>query len=377
MMSLTEVLPNIHPAFVHLPLALLPVAVAFDVVSLAQRREQWLDRTATSLYCLGAVGAVAAYLTGQRAVDSLPDIPTQALTTVSSHSDTALVVLLIFVPLAVIRLALTLRDRQRQAMSLWGLRAALVVVAAVGIWTLLQTGKTGGALVFEHGLGVQMEEHEPPAVAEEPEAPEEVHDEKEREEEPADSPVDRLHEDDDGVVTWEPLRRDVDSLEAVLEFADGSPTETVKAVAADEGEGDEPGLELEVSGESLLVFPIHCADTQVEVELEFVDFEGTIGAAHHVRSLDRFERFSLSHDGHGNLIRRSDGEERSLDDGHADLPEGRLNLTVSAAGRHFHGRVEGDMIAHGHASPEPEGTAGIHLDGQGTVRIYSVVITPL
>ena len=66
MTSLAEVLPNIHPAFVHLPLALLPVALAFDVLSVAQRRQQWLDRAAASLYCLGAVGAVAAYLTGQR-----------------------------------------------------------------------------------------------------------------------------------------------------------------------------------------------------------------------------------------------------------------------------------------------------------------------
>ena len=376
MMSVVEVLPNIHPVFVHLPLALLPVALAFDVVSLAQRGQQWLDRTAASLYCLGAAGSVAAYLTGRQAVDSLPDIPAQALTTVSSHSDNALIVVSIFVPLALIRLGLALRDRQREATTLVGLRALLVVVAAVGVWTLLQTGKTGGSLVFEHGLGVQVEADEDPARAEEPEEPVEADKEAEEETEPQDSPTDRLHEDDDGVMSWNPLARDVKALTELLEFAEGSPTDTV-AVVGDEEETDEPGLVFEVSGESLLLLPVHCADVQIEMELEFIDYEGTIGAAHHVQSFDRFERFSLSHDGHGDLIRRSDGQDRSLDDGHADVTEGRLKLRVSAAGRHFHGHVDGEMIAHGHASAEPEGTAGIHFDGEGRVRIYSVVVTPL
>ncbi len=377
-MSLTEVLPNIHPVFVHLPLALLPVALAFDLLSLAQRRQQWLDRAAASLYGLGAIGSVAAYLTGRQAVDSLPDIPAQALTTVSAHSDSALIVVLIFVPLAVIRLALTLKDRRKSAITLVGLRAVLVVVAAVGVWTLFQTGKAGGALVFEHGLGVQAEADKDPAETAEPEGFEEsVEADAEAEEEtgPQDSAADRLGEDDDGVMSWKPLGRDSEALGEILEFAEGSPSDSV--VEVDEEEADEPGLVFDISGESLLVLPSLVDDVQIEMELAWVDFEGTIGAAHHVQSFERFERFSLSHEGHGDLIRRSDGEERSLDDGHADISEGKLKLKVSAAGRHFHGHVDGDMIAHGHASPEPEGRAGIHFDGEGRVRIYSVVVTPL
>lgn len=376
-MSLAEVLPNIHPVFVHLPLALLPVALAFDLFSLAQRRQRWLDRTAASLYCLGAVGSVAAYLTGRQAVDGLPDIPATALTTVSSHSDSALIVVLIFVPLAVIRLALTVRDRERKATTKVGLRALLSVVAAIGVWTLLQTGKTGGALVFEHGLGVQVEADEVPAREGEPRDSQHADDEADDEDDgtqPLDSSADRLSEDDAGVMTWNPLSHDVDALVEILEFADGSPSNTL-AIA--EKEAGEPGLVFEVSGESLLVLPIQSTDVLVEMELEFVEFEGAVGAAHHVQSFQRFERFSLSHDGRGDLVRRTDGDERSLDDGDADLYQKRFELSVSAAGRHFHGRVDGEMIAHGHASPEPEGAAGIHFDGRGVVRIYSVVVTPL
>lgn len=378
MTPLAEILPNIHPAFVHLPLALLPVALAFDALSLALRRQQWLDRTAASLYGLGAAGAVAAYITGQRAVDSLPEIPAQALTTVSSHSDSALIVVALFVPLAVIRLVLTFRDRKQEATTLLGLRAVLVAVAVIGIWTLMQTGKAGGTLVFVHGLGVQIEADEEPPVAPGPVESSQADDQADAappDTPPPDTPIDRLGEDHRGVMTWNPLVGDVAALGEVLEFAQGSPADTVEAVVV--GAGDEPGLVFQVSGEALLVFPAHSADVQIEMELEFIDFEGTIGAAHHVQNFERFERFSLSHDGRGDLIRRSDGGERSLDDGSADLSQGRINLTVSAAGRHFHGRVDGEMMAHGHASPEPEGVTGIHFDGQGTVRIYSVIVTPL
>lgn len=55
-------LPNLHPALVHFPIALAPVAVLFDVASAVRfRTRSWLDQAATSLWVLAAVGAGAAY----------------------------------------------------------------------------------------------------------------------------------------------------------------------------------------------------------------------------------------------------------------------------------------------------------------------------
>ncbi|HUG44872.1 MAG TPA: DUF2231 domain-containing protein [Acidobacteriota bacterium] len=46
--ELMEHLPNLHPLVVNFPLALLPLALAFDLFSLLLRRHLWLDRAAAS-----------------------------------------------------------------------------------------------------------------------------------------------------------------------------------------------------------------------------------------------------------------------------------------------------------------------------------------
>lgn len=51
-------LPNLHPAAVHFPLALLPAAVLFEALSLAlRRRAAWAERAACGLYVASALGA--------------------------------------------------------------------------------------------------------------------------------------------------------------------------------------------------------------------------------------------------------------------------------------------------------------------------------
>ncbi len=72
------------------------------------------------------------------------------------------------------------------------------------------------------------------------------------------------------------------------------------------------------------------------------------------------------------------GDEDVLDGGSADrVPDDVFRLTVSASGRHFYGRLDGEALGHGHASPEAAGGVGLFFDGSGKVRIHSVTVTPI
>ena len=59
LLSMTA-LPNLHPALVHFPIALLPMALLFEILGLTFRRQDWLERAAVSLYAAAALGALVA-----------------------------------------------------------------------------------------------------------------------------------------------------------------------------------------------------------------------------------------------------------------------------------------------------------------------------
>ena len=63
--------PNIHPLLVHFPIGLLCAAAAVDVVGWLFRRNRLLRQAATVLYVLGTGGAIAAYVTGRAASQTI------------------------------------------------------------------------------------------------------------------------------------------------------------------------------------------------------------------------------------------------------------------------------------------------------------------
>lgn len=60
-----------------------------------------------------------------------------------------------------------------------------------------------------------------------------------------------------------------------------------------------------------------------------------------------------------------------------ELPDGSFAISVSSAGRHLKGMLDGRMVVHGHAGAPAAGGCGIVLDGEGVVWIHGVTVTPL
>lgn len=158
-------LPNLHPALVHFPIALLITAFAVDVACLVLRRQRWLDRAATLLYALGALAAGATYLSGEKAAESLVNVPNAAQTAIYDHEDAAFLTLVFFAIVALFRLLVWYRDRRAMGWTPLGPFRLLVLAAAlVGQFLVLRTADKGGALVYKHAVAVSVPAPTPTAT---------------------------------------------------------------------------------------------------------------------------------------------------------------------------------------------------------------------
>lgn len=178
-LSVTE-LPNLHPAFVHFPLALLPVAMGFDLVALAGwlRRRPLVEGATAALYTLAALGAWASVWAGEEAEDSLTGLtpPVEAL--IEDHEEWAHRFLYTVAAVAIARLSVAWWSRsggKAHRGAVLAARSLVLMGAFVALGLLLGTADRGGGLVFRAGVAVMAvpaEDETPPAPPKE--APGEV-----------------------------------------------------------------------------------------------------------------------------------------------------------------------------------------------------------
>ncbi len=139
----------IHPMIVHFPIALLIVGFVSDLAGLILKKD-FFSRTGFYLLILGAIGVVAAYLTGNAAGDGLTEAGTlkQALET---HEDAAELTLWIISAAALFRIVLVFLKKYVGVFK-W---ISLIVFLA-GVLSIARTGFYGGELVFKNAAGVQF-----------------------------------------------------------------------------------------------------------------------------------------------------------------------------------------------------------------------------
>jgi uncharacterized membrane protein len=160
---------HLHPIVDHFTIALLTFGIAAEILAAAAillSRDQvnfvsvWgqkLRSTALLLMIGGAAASVLSYFTGDEEADRLWDTMSSAAQQILlssngpdylSHAILGHRLMYAFLILAAWRVMLELSKRFERT------RVAFLIVAMVAAGALLYQGKTGGELVYEHGVGM-------------------------------------------------------------------------------------------------------------------------------------------------------------------------------------------------------------------------------
>lgn len=383
-------LPNLHPAVIHFPIALLPTALLLDLAAIVQRRLRrlqkggggsvdWLARAASTLYVGAALMAFAALQTGEEAADSYVDLPASMQPHISAHSDAAHWAAYLLVAVAVMHVFVRFLERHK-ANDL--ARGALVVLALANVFLVARAADLGGALVYRHGLGVVVEEtaeeRQPAPEASTPGEPTTAA--------PAAGDLllaarARLKAGDPSGpgLDWRPQRQDGAVLYQLVDVGSGFSRNAASWLEERQGRAkdDDAGLPLQIDGATLLLLPGEFGDVQVEAELQLETFAGTVGLAHHVRGSQQRGVFALSTAGEASLVDLRDGTWTVLDEEPTAGAADGVELAVSSAGRHLKGMIAGATVVHGHASAPEAGRCGLFFDGQGSLRVLAFRVIPL
>jgi uncharacterized membrane protein len=145
--------PNPHAVAAQFPLALLLVALLFDLACLVARARVWLDRCASALYVVGTFGAAAAYLSGRLAAPVASTVTDATRSALADHGELGLLTLLAYLVVTGLRLTVSWLGRDDRRITPGFFRLIALVAAAAALVLLLLTVDGGAALVYRHGVG--------------------------------------------------------------------------------------------------------------------------------------------------------------------------------------------------------------------------------
>ncbi len=340
--------PNLHPAIVHFPIALLFAAVLVDFLGLIFKGRISWNTTAVTLFVLGAFGALAAYLTGDEAAEDMT-IPQWAEHTLTEHADLALWTVWFFGIYAVLRLAALGFNRERKTVP----SLVLFVIALGGLVLLFETAEHGAQMVFKHGVGVQRVMQSEAAMAT-----------------PASDGLVAL---ENGGWAWHPA--EADAWKSKVRWLDGDSSDVAPSIVeVDSARG--AVLSLTTNGTPVFfVFDGDLGDLEAALAVNLDGFQGHFEVVHHVKDAQNYHFVDLT----GTEVRLGTvegGDEHQMD-GDEWTASGWQTYRVVADGRHFRAKAGDKIIGHGHGTPPEPGHAGLRLDGTGTVWLDFMTAAPL
>lgn len=142
-------LTHLHPMIVHFPIALLIAGFGFDFLGLFVNRDEF-TKVGFYLLVLGAVGTIAALLSGEAAGDGVAEQGPLKLA-LERHETAATVTVWLAATTASLRVLLVLLKKYKGYFKAGIIGLYFAAVLAVGL-----TGHYGGKLVYENAAGVQF-----------------------------------------------------------------------------------------------------------------------------------------------------------------------------------------------------------------------------
>ena len=145
---------NIHPIFVHFPIALLTVYALFELLqfSLLLKKTYWWYLKG-AFVVLGSVSSVASYMTGDWAAEAI-DRSSEVQNLIQVHSGFAFGTVLIF---GLISLSYVLLLLKKEGVAQWPVTRlaerlqqpnVIIPLSMIGLILVTVTGALGGAIVY-------------------------------------------------------------------------------------------------------------------------------------------------------------------------------------------------------------------------------------
>jgi uncharacterized membrane protein len=149
-----EFLSQLHPKIVHYPIALFVIYALLEFIGVLFKKD-FFSKSAHLVLLLGTIGAIAAVLTGNSAVDTVQKlnkirmvIPVEAI---NGHMDYANFTLWYFAGLLVLRTFVVLKKSFST-----GIKYSFLILALIGVFFIYKTAELGGNLVYKYGAGTEL-----------------------------------------------------------------------------------------------------------------------------------------------------------------------------------------------------------------------------
>ena len=139
---------HLHAMIVHFPVALVLVAFVSELAGIFLKKK-FYQQVSLYILVLAALGAIAAFITGDIAGDGMDGGSLQQALVVHKQAATLTLVFTIIAAGAKIILAL-----MKKEMRWLKILAFILLFAAAG--SVARTGYLGGQLVFKHAAGVEL-----------------------------------------------------------------------------------------------------------------------------------------------------------------------------------------------------------------------------